>query len=280
MANVPINRFASPDADFSMGTHKLTNVTDPTAAQDAATKAYVDGVVAGGVVVKGSFNADTGAITGGGNLTVGGSRVAVAKGDMYIVTTAGNFFANTDTPLTPGDSVICQSAASAGASVEGDFAVVQSDTDIASSTQIGLGNIVQSAGQPGVTVSYNSSGTASINVNIKTTTTESALVDADKFLFYDASANDHRAVTAANLATYANSESTFTATGPSSAASDFDVTHNLGTRKVLVQTYDATTYEQVYTSVTRTNANTVTIAGATNFGADSLEVVITKAPGA
>ena len=280
IASTPVNRFASPDDDFSIGSNKLTNLTDPTADQDAATKSYVDGLVAGGVVVKGSFNADTGAISGGGNLTVGGSRVAIAKGDMYIVTTAGNFFANANTPLTAGDSVICQSAASAGASVEGDFAVVQSDTDIASATQIGLGNVIQSAsGVPAITATY-SNGTASLSVNIKTSTTETALADGDKLLIYDASANDNRAITASNVSAYMNAETTFNATGPSSAASDFDVTHNLGTRNVLVQTYDAATYEQVYTSVTRTNTNTVTISGAASFSTNSIQVVVTKAPGA
>ncbi len=36
-----------PTADFSMASHKLTNVTDPSANQDAATKAYVDSVAQG-----------------------------------------------------------------------------------------------------------------------------------------------------------------------------------------------------------------------------------------
>lgn len=35
------------DADFAMNTHKITGVTNPTASQDAATKAYVDSVAQG-----------------------------------------------------------------------------------------------------------------------------------------------------------------------------------------------------------------------------------------
>jgi hypothetical protein len=40
------------------------------------------------------------------------------------------------------------------------------------------------------------------------------------------------------------------------------VTHNLGTRNVIVQLYDATTYETVYADVTRTSTNVVTVGFA------------------
>lgn len=106
-----------------------------------ATTAFVQAAVTGLLEFKGGFNANTGAIVGGGNLTTGGSRVAVAVGDYYVVTVAGNFFGNAATPLTPGDSVIVQTAAVAGASVEADFIVVQSDTDLATYSTLGLGNV-------------------------------------------------------------------------------------------------------------------------------------------
>ena len=86
-----------------------------------ATTSFVQSALTGLLEFKGGFNASTGAIVGGGNLTSGGSRVAVAVGDYYVVTVAGDFFGNAATPLTPGDSVICQTAAAAGASVEADF---------------------------------------------------------------------------------------------------------------------------------------------------------------
>ena len=107
-------------------------------SEKIATTAFVQASLTGLLEFKGGFNAATGAIVGGGNLTSGGTRVAVAVGDYYVVTVAGNFFGNASTPLTPGDSVIVQTAAAAGASVEGDFIVVQSDTDLATNSTAGL----------------------------------------------------------------------------------------------------------------------------------------------
>jgi len=124
-----------------------------------ATTSFVQSALTGLLEFKGGFNASTGAIVGGGNLTSGGSRVAVAVGDYYVVTVAGDFFGNAATPLTPGDSVICQTAAAAGASVEADFIVVQSDTDLATETTIGIGNVNGTANQIGVAYS---NGTATL----------------------------------------------------------------------------------------------------------------------
>ena len=107
-------------------------------SEKIATTAFVQASLTGLLEFKGGFNASTGAIVGGGNLTSGGTRVAVEVGDYYVVTVAGNFFGNAATPLTPGDSVIVQDAAAAGASVEGDFIVVQSDTDLATNSTVGL----------------------------------------------------------------------------------------------------------------------------------------------
>lgn len=52
-----LSTFAAPTGDLSIGTHKLISVTDPTSAQDAATKNYVDAALSGltsGQVTKGA----------------------------------------------------------------------------------------------------------------------------------------------------------------------------------------------------------------------------------
>ena len=154
VANIHLNQFGDAEGTIDMGGNKILDVADPTLAQDAATKAYVDGLVAGGLTFKGTFNAATGAIVSGGsgylyqvlgngNFDPSAARVAIAVGDYWVVSTAGNFYGNggtgtcsTTQALDIGDSVIAVAAANANASDCADWSIIQSDegvTDLSAS---------------------------------------------------------------------------------------------------------------------------------------------------
>ena len=112
-------------------TPALTAVTaavsgsSPNLATGAQIQTAIDNALIGSVEFKGGFNASTGAIDGGGNLTQGASRVAIAVGDLYVVTTAGSFYGSE--PLGVGDQVICKTAAAIGASTVSDWTTVESN---------------------------------------------------------------------------------------------------------------------------------------------------------
>src|SRR5690348_11221563 len=73
-------------ADLSMGTHKLTNLATPVSSTDAATKAYVDGLVQG-LDIKGHvvalYSANLGALSGAPTTTDG---VTPTTGDTVLLT--------------------------------------------------------------------------------------------------------------------------------------------------------------------------------------------------
>ena len=78
-----VAQLAAPAAALAMNSQKITGLADPTAAQDAATKAYVDSV-AQGLDAKGSVRAATTAnITLSGTQTVDG--VALVANDRVLV---------------------------------------------------------------------------------------------------------------------------------------------------------------------------------------------------
>lgn len=118
------------DEDIDMNSSGIINLANPTNAQDAATKSYVDGLVEGGLTFKDGFDADDGVIDGGGNLTDGSSRVALEVGDYYVVTNAGNFYNDANIPLTVGDSVIAKTAAAEGTSTSANWVIVQGDEGV------------------------------------------------------------------------------------------------------------------------------------------------------
>jgi hypothetical protein len=47
---------ANANTAIDLGANRVTNIADPTAAQDAATKAYVDAATVGGLVYQGAYN--------------------------------------------------------------------------------------------------------------------------------------------------------------------------------------------------------------------------------
>ena len=148
-----------------------TVATSPASGDDStkiATTAFVQAAMTGLLEFKGGFNANTGDLDAplSGDLY---TDVAIAVGDYYVVTTNGNFFGNASTPLTTGDSVIVQTAKSGGNAAEADFIIVQSDTDLATASTVGIGNVVPQTGAVtnyipnSITAAYNA-GTATLGV--------------------------------------------------------------------------------------------------------------------
>ncbi|WP_372663577.1 hypothetical protein [Amycolatopsis kentuckyensis] len=84
-----LDQLAAPTGDLSIANHKLVNVTNPTAAQDAATKAYVDsslGAISGGLAFKGAAR-----VASSANVSVAAAPatvdgVAPTNGDVVLLT--------------------------------------------------------------------------------------------------------------------------------------------------------------------------------------------------
>ena len=267
-----------------------------------ATTSFVQAAVTGLLEFKGGFNANTGDLDSPLTTDLYTDTV-IEVGDYYVVTTAGDFFGNTATPLTVGDSVIAQKAVpdpSTTPAVEADFVVVQSDTDLATLTTVGIGNVNEGSG---INVSY-SNGTATVSGENSTATNKGIVIvggsDPIEVSYAggtatvgikDSAAAQKGAVIVdagtgisvayvSGTATVANTDTNFSNTDEgaiSSGSLSGTVTHNWGTEKVIVQTYkDNSTdnYPTVFCDITRTS-NTVT-ATIASTETDDIVILVQK----
>jgi hypothetical protein len=242
-------------------TGQVTIPTTPSAGTDAASKSYVDTTLAGsGALI----------FQGGYDATTTPPSTGVLKGWTYVVTVAGNASGFWTVPLEIGDLIISNQDAPVD---DGDWTEVNKNVDLASLTQVGIGNVNASAADEldGLSVAY-SSGTATIGLDVPSLTDLSVTpASGDSLIIYDTSASQNKEITVSNLLSGVNGDNTFADTISATAT----VTHNLGTKDVIVQLYDTVTDLTVYARVDRASINTVTVTFGTT-PANNVRVLIQK----
>jgi len=267
-----------------LGTASVTGqLTIPagSAGTSAVNLNQLNAAVIGLLEFKGGFNASSGAIVGGGNLTSGAARVAIAVGDFYVVTAPGNFFGNAAEPLSIGDQVIVTTAAIAGASVQSDFVEVQANIDIATTTTVGLVSVptaghinVSAAGAISLDNGQASSGLGGTSRSLTISTNSAGQVTSI--------AEQSIAITASQVTDFCTAVATCVADNSAVAtigngsATTINVTHSLG-QDVIVQVVDVNNnFAQIFPEIQRTSTTNVRILTNSAIASNGAKVYIQK----
>lgn len=229
-----LDQMAAPTNPVGLGSQRMTSVADPSGAQDAATKAYVDAQLAGavsGLVLKGTVRAAATA-----NITVSSpgttiDGVTASNGDVFLLT-------------------------------------------------------AQTTGSQGGPYVFNGSGSAMTRATNWDTSGEATLgsywivregTNADKFAILT---NDTAITLGTTTPTFAFSglsvSTVYTETNPTtSGGGSWTVTHNLGTKSVVVQVYrTASPFDDVDFYFERTSTSAVTVKPDVALTAGDYTVVV------
>ena len=187
-----------------------------------------------------------------------------------------------------------------------EWTTVQNNIDLASLTQVGIGNVIPgdaidvsysngtatvsaenststnkgvviisketNAEHRGAYVNYDAPGEVSIGLDIDTIPEDATPpMDESVMVYHDEQTGENYSIQISDLLALASGQTSVAATITDTAT----VTHGLNTKDVIVQLYDVSTDETVYADVERTTATTVTITFAST-PTNSVRVLVQK----
>ena len=243
------------------------NDNDTTIPTSAAVKAYADSLIVGGLIYQGGYNAATNTP----DLTT--SPNSILKGWTYTVTADGAFFGE---QLRVGDVLIAEVN---DPSAIGDWTTVQNNIDLASLTQVGIGNVnAEPAGNlGGIAVSY-TSGTAKVGLGIAALGVDPlAETPADYFIpIYNSADDENKKVASSDLLAAINSVTSKAYTITDTATITYPFTLTAATQNdTIIQLVDTVTNETVYADVDRISTTQATITFAST-PTNSVRVLVQK----
>ncbi len=267
--SIPFNQtedYGNPAFDTDI-VKKTTFGTIPVNAL-TLVKQYIDDSVAGGLIYQGGYDANLNIP----DLDGPPSPNNIKKGWTYTVTDDGLFFTE---QVRVGDVLIAE--VDAPTSLD-DWTTVQNNVDLASLTQVGIGNVIPATNAPlkGLSVAY-SNGTATAGLNIAGLTTQAPSNNALAFIpFYDQFAGANLKVGLSTLAGDLNEYTSKAYTISDTATITYPFTLAAGAENdTIIQLVDTATGETVYADVERISATQATITFAST-PANDIRVLVQK----
>ena len=265
--DLTLNMWGAPTGDLSIASNRLTDVTDPTGAQDAATKNYVDTTFAGSgaLIFQGGYDASTAP-----------PSVGVLQGWTYAVTVAGNGGGVFSPSLEVGDLIIANIDTPKTAA---DWTEVNKNIDVATATVQGIANFPTAGG-----LSVSSGAVSLPNVVTAGTfgsATQSPSVTVDAKGRVTAISNNSIQIATSQVTDFCDEvrkceakATEFVANIGDGATNPWPINHNLGTLDVIVQAYDTKTLANVMVDIVRVDIDNIEIVTAKPLQPNSVRVLI------